>query len=1560
MSRAKNTDWVNISIMERDMPLAARLCSLRAVHLLGVGCLVLAFMIAGWVCSFSFVQAANGINRQISYQGKLLDSTGIPVANGTYQMKFSLYAASSGGTALWNASGTTLAVSTAIPVTVQSGLFSVLLGDTSAAGGWQNALDGVDWNSDSLYLGVTIGSDAEMTPRKRLGAVPQAFNAEKLQGMSASSTVSGGQTLFTVNQTENNAATGTRTALLVRSNGTSNANDYLLRGVNDAAAEVFSLNRQGSVTSSGVFAFSGSGTSTVNGSVQVGGAVSSTSVLAEGYLTVNGTVRLGDQTSDSVYVNGRIATSLVPTTDNTFSLGSSSLRWSEGNFVNVSSTNATSTYLYSERALITNTTSTNLYTNRVEFQSASGSSLALNQLTLRSTLEIPSVSTTAVFTRLLQAESADLTIRATSSIPLVSSQTLSGDAANLYLNDRFLIATHIPTDQFTLFDITSSTHPVNLGLTNFPDGYGALTHLVLQGNLLYASFSTSRGLHIFDLGSGLVTEMASTTFSSVPRSFSIQGKYAYVFNGDDSFRIVDISNPRKPALISTTAPGYLGHARKIIVRGRYLYLLYTSAPQINVFDVIDPYHPVALGTVGISQDVDLLVEGSFLYAGGLTGLETVSVRTPASPVYQNANNVGSIQSLAKAGRYIFAAVPASGVRVLDVENPASIQMLQTLGSSISAQGVAVNGRALYVTDSNSNQLLVYRLPGVEMASFEAGEGRVGQLYVMADGRIANSLDVGNQLVVGYGGLRSDGPLSISALNTTSSILGNLTIGTSTQGIIMHPSFGLTGDDLFVAGNIGSASSVYTNGAFIAGIGTSYASSSLTASSDFMVTSTGGLFIGSSTGTVISAASLQLNAAITALLNVSVSSTAYAASFVNRADHASQTSSWGAYIDRLLVGPSNASTGTSNYAMLVNYDVANVHGICLARTSSVSCPDNGASVYSLVADDTISSSNAFDLAESYTLEGVATSSDVLVFGSASATMAQSSGVPYDPRIAGVYSSRPGFLLGILPEGIPVALTGRVPTKVSTVNGAIAIGDPLTTSEYPGVAMKATKPGMILGYALESASADTTIEVFVKTGYSAGTILNTDGRVARLTDDLVVDARRSVSASTPTADSWGITFRGAAWDGGQISTPSFGLFTQVTTPTSSSLVITNSSSTVFAIDQGGAATIAGDLAVSGRLYPSGRGAAQRSKYIFVDDTSTSTQYIATNADGWQANDAYDFAERYYSPDRLETGDLVIASDRGQFHVQRSLNENGFLMGIVSTRPAFVAGRPDPNTYPIALAGRVPTKVSTINGVIRVGDALAPSTIPGTAVKATKAGPIVGLALEAYDAATVGKIEVFVNPGWWGGPERETVNANRISSGLNAQTVAEVSYRGFALVESGSQRVHVAYDSVLSYPNIQVTPRGEVHGGWWTDNYTDIGFDIFLREEQRRDVTFAWTVQGTPNGARIYRSDGTYALVNVSTGEAIVQTAATTTDPQASVAPPDAILAVPATESPSSSSSASPMVTKTESSSSSTTLVSPSLLSEAVVSVTSSVPVPVEEEGTSAEHLPAVPEEGIVLGE
>ncbi|MEX0916518.1 MAG: hypothetical protein WDZ44_00190, partial [Candidatus Spechtbacterales bacterium] len=88
--------------------------------------------------------------------------------------------------------------------------------------------------------------------------------------------------------------------------------------------------------------------------------------------------------------------------------------------------------------------------------------------------------------------------------------------------------------------------------------------------------------------------------------------------------------------------------------------------------------------------------------------------------------------------------------------------------------------------------------------------------------------------------------------------------------------------------------------------------------------------------------------------------------------------------------------------------------------------------------------------------------------------------YSENMLGIISTRPGILLGDR-DGAdntkkrPVALSGTVPLKVTTENGDIKPGDPITSSSIPGIGMKATQSGRIVGFALGGFSCGVPQEI-----------------------------------------------------------------------------------------------------------------------------------------------------------------------------------------------------------------------------------------------------------------------------------------------------------------------------------------------------------------------------------------------------------------------------------------------------------------------------------------------------
>jgi hypothetical protein len=120
----------------------------------------------------------------------------------------------------------------------------------------------------------------------------------------------------------------------------------------------------------------------------------------------------------------------------------------------------------------------------------------------------------------------------------------------------------------------------------------------------------------------------------------------------------------------------------------------------------------------------------------------------------------------------------------------------------------------------------------------------------------------------------------------------------------------------------------------------------------------------------------------------------------------------------------------------------------------------------------------DLAEIYSSDQQYPAGTVVVFGG-EAEVTQSNS-PNDPRIAGVVSTEPAYLMNGSATGIPVALQGRVPCRVL---GPVSKGDRVVSSHIAGVAQRLDpehyEPGCIIGKALQAIDSTdiSIIEVVV---------------------------------------------------------------------------------------------------------------------------------------------------------------------------------------------------------------------------------------------------------------------------------------------------------------------------------------------------------------------------------------------------------------------------------------------------------------------------------------------------
>ena len=253
------------------------------------------------------------------------------------------------------------------------------------------------------------------------------------------------------------------------------------------------------------------------------------------------------------------------------------------------------------------------------------------------------------------------------------------------------------------------------------------------------------------------------------------------------------------------------------------------------------------------------------------------------------------------------------------------------------------------------------------------------------------------------------------------------------------------------------------------------------------------------------------------------------------------------------------------------------------------------------------------------------------------------------------------------------------------------------------------------------------------------------------------------------------------------------------------------------------------------------------------------------------AYDVAEMYPAGEPgLESGDVVVFDqDLGSSVVKSSLVFDSHAFGVVSKRPALLIGSEKrEGEVPIAIAGRVQVKFSAESGSVSVGDPLTTASMPGYAMKATGPGPIVGRAIQAFDAATTsttGLVMMIVQPGYYV-PSDE---------GIYDKVLA----KGFLAVGDGSLPA-IGPSTVASFTGttntyLQVNLQNFSTGTNASADYvatSDIGSDssyyiaMGINNSQYLDPSF--TINGANDGY-VYVDGGNFTLGTVSSSDVIFHT-------------------------------------------------------------------------------------------
>lgn len=199
--------------------------------------------------------------------------------------------------------------------------------------------------------------------------------------------------------------------------------------------------------------------------------------------------------------------------------------------------------------------------------------------------------------------------------------------------------------------------------------------------------------------------------------------------------------------------------------------------------------------------------------------------------------------------------------------------------------------------------------------------------------------------------------------------------------------------------------------------------------------------------------------------------------------------------------------------------------------------------------------------------------------------------------------------------------------------------------------------------------------------------------------------------------------------------------------------------------------------------------------------------------------DLAEYYYANQTLEPGDVVGVDPSHPAGITKShIRYQSNLLGVVSTNPALTIGPKADNAYAVALAGRIPVKVTDENGPIRAGDLLTASSRPGYAMRATYAGAIIGRVINEPEIMTgcdaplpvLGSSALADGPGVTGAAQLENEGENKVARGAVADSDARGPQCGYAMLFIGLSQTLGSDVRELAREYATTHPRSSDMGG------------------------------------------------------------------------------------------------------------------------------------------------------
>jgi len=239
---------------------------------------------------------------------------------------------------------------------------------------------------------------------------------------------------------------------------------------------------------------------------------------------------------------------------------------------------------------------------------------------------------------------------------LATGVAVAGDRA--YVTHRECQASPV----IVILDIRNPAAPAELGRVTLPR---VAARIAIEGDLLYAGGDEFAILDASDPGS--TAEIGSTGTPHPVEAVAAQAARAYAVGGERGFLVIDVADPRAPAIVGSASTADAPH--DIVVSGNLAFVAVGGNEWrgLEIFDVSDPVAPRLAGRCELpgSPVVRVSLDGDHaLVTTSVWGVIVVDVSDPARPYLAGET---PIMGMAAVGDGLVCQLTSDAFRVLSLE-----------------------------------------------------------------------------------------------------------------------------------------------------------------------------------------------------------------------------------------------------------------------------------------------------------------------------------------------------------------------------------------------------------------------------------------------------------------------------------------------------------------------------------------------------------------------------------------------------------------------------------------------------------------------------------------------------------------------------------------------------------------------------------------------------------------------------------------------------------------------------------------------------------------------------